>query len=254
MREGQKTKFARILRSNMTDAEKHLWNRIRRRQLNTQKFRRQSPVGPYVADFLCADHRLIVELDGGQHDAATDVRRTALLEAQGYRVLRFSNHDVLTNTDGVLETIARHCETLTLDYAARYLRRRALTTDGGTRVVIDLPDARLLQDGETIDCNGTPITIRAADEDLLEVTGDTLPRIAWHIGNRHTPCQVEDARLLIQRDHVLRDMLEKLGATVREVCEPFHPEGGAYGHGRTHGHSHSHDAHEDPNAHLHAHE
>jgi urease accessory protein len=142
--------------------------------------------------------------------------------------------------------------TLTLDYAARYLRRRALTTDDGTRIIIDLPEARLLNDGEVIDCGDTLVTIRAAEEDLLAITGEALPRIAWHIGNRHTPCQVEDARLLIQSDPVLRGMLEKLGATVREVCEPFHPEGGAYGHGRTHGHSHSHDPQADPDAHLHA--
>jgi len=146
-------------------------------------------------------------------------------------------------------------QTLTLPYTARYLRRRALTTDSGERVVIDLPDARMLADGEVIEAtDGTRVTIRAAPEDLLEITGPALPRIAWHIGNRHTPCQVEDARLLIQADPVLRGMLEKLGAHVRETREPFAPEGGAYGHGRTHGHSHSHDAHADPNVHLHDHD
>ncbi|HCQ64977.1 MAG TPA: urease accessory protein UreE, partial [Rhodobacteraceae bacterium] len=76
-----------------------------------------------------------------------------------------------------------------------------------------------------------------AAEDLLEIRGD-LTRLAWHIGNRHTPCQIEPARLLIQRDHVLHDMLVKLGAEVSEVVAPFMPEGGAYGHGRTHGHAH----------------
>ena len=86
--------------------------------------------------------------------------------------------------------------------------------------------------------DGRLIEVIAAKEDLLEVTGDDLPRLAWHIGNRHTPCQIEEGRLLIQRDHVIRDMLGKTGATVREVVEPFTPEGGAYGHGRTHGHSH----------------
>ncbi len=142
-------------------------------------------------------------------------------------------------------------DSLTLDYSSRFIRRRSLTTDHGSPVLIDLPEARLLRDGEVLDCDGTPVTIRAALEDLLEITGPALPRIAWHIGNRHTPCQVEDTRLLIQRDHVLRDMLEKLGATVHEVSEPFQPEGGAYGHGRTHGHNHSHDPQKDPNAHLH---
>ena len=141
---------------------------------------------------------------------------------------------------------------LTLPYADRHLRRRALTADDGTRILIDLPEARVLKDGETVAAtDGTVLTIRAAPEDLLEIAGPALPRLAWHIGNRHTPCQVEADRLLIQRDYVLRDMLEKLGATVREVRAPFEPEGGAYGHGRTHGHSHSHDPHDDPNAHLH---
>lgn len=145
-------------------------------------------------------------------------------------------------------------ETLTLPYTARYLRRRALTTDTGQRLILDLPEARLLADGEEVEAvDGTRVTIRAAAEDLLEVTGSALPRIAWHIGNRHTPCQVEETRLLIQSDPVLKGMLEKLGATVRAVSEPFQPEGGAYGHGRTHGHSHSHDPHADPNAHLHDH-
>ena len=86
--------------------------------------------------------------------------------------------------------------------------------------------------------DGREIRIVAAPEDLLEVTGDDMPRIAWHIGNRHTPCQIEAGRLLIQRDHVIRDMLGKIGAMVREVVEPFKPEGGAYGHGRTHSHAH----------------
>jgi len=145
-------------------------------------------------------------------------------------------------------------ETLTLPHTARHLRRRALTADDGSRVVLDLPEARVLADGEVVTAtDGTRVTIRAADEDLLEVTGVALPRIAWHIGNRHTPCQVEDARLLIARDAVLRGMLERLGATVREVREPFAPEGGAYGHGRTHGHSHAPDAGDDPDAHLHRH-
>ncbi len=83
--------------------------------------------------------------------------------------------------------------------------------------------------------DGRFIEIYAADEDLLEIKGD-LTRLAWQIGNRHMPCQIEAERLLIQRDHVIRDMLAQLGATLREVCEGFTPEGGAYGHGRTHAH------------------
>ena len=85
--------------------------------------------------------------------------------------------------------------------------------------------------------DGGLVAVRAAPEALLEVTGD-LPRLAWHIGNRHTPCQIEPHRLLIQTDHVLEAMLKGLGGHVRAVEEPFSPEGGAYGHGRTMGHSH----------------
>lgn len=143
-------------------------------------------------------------------------------------------------------------DVIILDYEDRWVRRKVLAAYHGDRITIDLPELRALQDRDRIVTeDGKHFEVIAADEDLLEVTGSALPRIAWHIGNRHTPCQVEDTRLLIKRDHVLRDMLEKLGATVREVSEPFQPEGGAYGHGRTHGHSHSHDPQDDPNAHLH---
>lgn len=142
-------------------------------------------------------------------------------------------------------------EVVTLDYEDRYFRRRLFTTDAGREVLIDLPEARSLSDGEEVGAtDGTEITIRAAAEPLAEIRGDTLARLAWHIGNRHTPCEVQEARLLIQRDHVLEAMLTGLGATIVHIEAPFQPEGGAYGHGRTHGHSHSHDAHADPNAHI----
>lgn len=139
---------------------------------------------------------------------------------------------------------------LVLDYASRHFRRRAFDI-GGRSITVDLPEARAFEDGEEVAAtDGTRLIVRAAHEDLLEVTGSALARIAWHIGNRHTPCQIEAERLLLQRDHVLEGMLRTLGAEVREVREPFQPEGGAYGHGRTHGHSHSHDAQADPNAHI----
>ncbi|WP_164661363.1 urease accessory protein UreE [Tropicibacter sp. Alg240-R139] len=129
--------------------------------------------------------------------------------------------------------------TVTLSYDDRFLRRKVLTTDQNDSFLVDLAHTTSLDHGDAFELiDGRLICVVAAPEDLLEVTGDTLPRIAWHIGNRHTPCQVEDTRLLIQRDHVIRDMLDKIGATVREVVEPFTPEGGAYGHGRTHGHAH----------------
>ena len=83
------------------------------------------------------------------------------------------------------------------------------------------------------------IAVEAAPEPLLRITGD-LTRLAWHIGNRHTPCQIAGDHLLIRADHVLADMLARLGATVEPVTGAFTPEGGAYGHGRTHGHDHGH--------------
>lgn len=131
-------------------------------------------------------------------------------------------------------------ETIALTYDARFLRRRVLTAQSGLRFLVDLPHTTSVNhaDGFAL-ADGRVVKVLAADEDLLEVTGGDLVRIAWHIGNRHTPCQIETGRLLIQRDHVMRGMLEQLGAQVRAVIEPFTPEIGAYGHGRTHGHDHS---------------
>lgn len=130
-------------------------------------------------------------------------------------------------------------DTVTLNYDDRFLRRKMLSTVRAEQFLVDLAHTTSLDHGDAFSLeDGRLIEVVAAKEDLLEVTGDDLPRLAWHIGNRHTPCQIEEGRLLIQRDHVIRDMLDKIGATVREVVEPFTPEGGAYGHGRTHGHSH----------------
>jgi len=132
---------------------------------------------------------------------------------------------------------------LTLTYEDRFLRRKLLHTDAAFDVLIDLPAVTSLDPGGVLVTEeGSEIGIKAAAEPLLEVTGD-LTRFAWHIGNRHTPCQIEDTRLVIQRDKVIAKMLEHLGAKVREVEEPFTPEGGAYGHGRTHSHEHGHTHH-----------
>jgi very-short-patch-repair endonuclease len=101
---------ARALRRNSTDAERTLWSEIRDHRLNGAGFRRQVPIGTYIADFVCHAARLVIELDGGQHfsdgQETADARRSAVIEAKGFRVLRFSNHDVMTNRAGVLETIA----------------------------------------------------------------------------------------------------------------------------------------------------
>lgn len=96
--------LARQLRATPTDAELRLWSRLRRKQLAGFRFRRQHPLGPYVVDFFCPEAKLILEADGGQH-ASESATRQCWLEARGYRVLRFWNHDVLGNTDGVVEKI-----------------------------------------------------------------------------------------------------------------------------------------------------
>jgi primosomal protein N' (replication factor Y) len=94
---------ARHLRQNHTDAELLLWWALRDRRLEGFKFRRQHPIPPYIADFACKKHKLIIEADGSQHlDNAADERRTAFLTAEGWRVLRFWNNDILTNTEGVI--------------------------------------------------------------------------------------------------------------------------------------------------------
>ena len=100
--------LARSLRRNATDAERLLWQRLRNRQLDGHKARRQEVIGPFIVDFVFTRQRLVIEVDGGQHaESPDDGLRTAWLEDQGYRVLRFWNHEVLTNTEGVLEVIRK---------------------------------------------------------------------------------------------------------------------------------------------------
>jgi very-short-patch-repair endonuclease len=108
-------KRARQLRTAMTDAELRLWMRLRGKQIELQRFRRQVPIGPYVADFLCGAARLIVEVDGGQHttNSAHDDRRTAWLESQGFKVVRFWDNDVLLDTDSVVDSIRTQLLALT---------------------------------------------------------------------------------------------------------------------------------------------
>ena len=101
---------AKALRRNITDAESIIWYNVRAHRFQGASFRRQTPIGPYIVDFVCHAAKLIIEVDGGQHfepeNIVRDVRRDAYLAAQGYRVLRFSNLDVMANKAGVLETIA----------------------------------------------------------------------------------------------------------------------------------------------------
>lgn len=107
------TERARELRSDMTIAEQIIWQAIRGEQIKGQKFRRQYVIGAYIADFACVKEKLVIELDGGQHQEQVeyDEKRTGYLQAQGWRVLRFWNNDVMGNMDGVLFGIA---DTLTV--------------------------------------------------------------------------------------------------------------------------------------------
>ena len=130
-------------------------------------------------------------------------------------------------------------EVCTLDYDARFLRRKRLTTSQGTAFLVDLRQTASLNAGDALEIdNGPMVRIEAAQEALYQVSGPDLARLAWHIGNRHAPCQIAADHLLVQADPVIGDMLERLGATLHSVRAPFTPEGGAYGHGRTHSHEH----------------
>jgi very-short-patch-repair endonuclease len=105
------TSRARELRRNQTEAEERLWQELRGRRLQGEKFVRQYQIDNFIADFACRSARLAVELDGGQHSQSErDTGRTRIIEAQGYRVVRFWNNEVLENMDGVLQTIARELE------------------------------------------------------------------------------------------------------------------------------------------------
>jgi very-short-patch-repair endonuclease len=104
---GETLTKAQRLRRELTAAERKLWSALRNRQLEGAKFRRQQPLGPFIADFVSQERQLIVEADGGQHaDNSADARRTAFLESRGYRVLRFWNNAILNNLDGIAQVIA----------------------------------------------------------------------------------------------------------------------------------------------------
>jgi urease accessory protein len=116
----------------------------------------------------------------------------------------------------------------------------------GSAFLLDLDEAVALREGDGLLLEGGGvILVRAAPEPMLQVTASTpelLMRLAWHLGNRHLPTQIEGTRILIREDHVIAAMLRGLGATVEAVQAPFHPEGGAYGeHKGHHHHGHDHD-------------
>lgn len=143
-------------------------------------------------------------------------------------------------------------DTVTLDREARWRRRVALETDRGHAFLLDLAEATYLADGDALDIEGRGLVrVVAAEEDLVEVHAPdppTLSRIAWHIGNRHTPAEITASAIYIQPDHVLEEMIAGLGGHVHRVRRPFEPEGGAYGHKSAlqsghHHHGHHHGGH-----------
>ncbi|MDF2798985.1 MAG: urease accessory protein UreE [Devosia sp.] len=123
-------------------------------------------------------------------------------------------------------------DVITLAHDERRLRRKLLTLRGGTEVMVDFPQTLTLEHGGALLLeDGRLAGIVAADELLYEVRADNpahLVRLAWHIGNRHTSAQLEADRILIKRDHVLKIMLEGLGARIANISEPFFAEHGAY--------------------------
>ena len=128
-----------------------------------------------------------------------------------------------------------------LTHDERHLRRKLLTLQHGDQLLVDLPEPVMLAHGDRLVLDdGRHAEVIAAEEALLEVraaNAEALTTLAWHIGNRHLPAQIEAGRILIERDHVIEAMLLGLGASVREVLEPFQPVRGAY-HGHGHGDGH----------------
>ncbi|MBL4808043.1 MAG: urease accessory protein UreE [Rhodobacteraceae bacterium] len=133
-------------------------------------------------------------------------------------------------------------DTITLAYDDRFRRRIALVSDNGLSFLLDLNQTTELSDGDVL-CltDGRNIRVVSAAEDLMEAVADDplhLTRTAWHIGNRHLPCEILTDKIVLRWDHVIAEMLEKQGCLVSRVSAPFNPGGGAYGNGRTHGHTH----------------
>ena len=141
---------------------------------------------------------------------------------------------------------AREIDRVLIDYDRRFRRRIVLTTVLGAEVLIDLPQAVRLRDGDGLLAQSGVIRVCAQAEDLMEIhaheDGD-LVRIAWHLGNRHLPVQLLDDRIRIRADHVIGEMAEGLGGHVERIQAPFDPEAGAYSGGGHHHHGDDDDDH-----------
>ena len=128
---------------------------------------------------------------------------------------------------------------ISLSYEERFIRRKKLIANNGTEFLVNLEETVSVDENNFFELdNGDLIKVISKEENLIEITGDNLKQIIWHIGNRHLPCQIEENRILIQDDVVILDMILKLHGNVKKVFEKFKPEGGAYGMGRTHSHKH----------------
>ena len=135
--------------------------------------------------------------------------------------------------------VASHKDFIELSYDERFLRRKKLTSYNGIEFLVDLKNTISLKKDDKFKLDsGLLINVRYKIEELLEIKGNNLMHLIWHIGNRHIPCQIEENRILIQNDKVIEEMILRLNGQTKVVLEAFDPEGGAYGIGRTHGHRH----------------
>jgi urease accessory protein len=150
---------------------------------------------------------------------------------------------------------------LVLNYDERHRRRLRYVAEGGTTFLLDLPRAAVLRAGDGLRLeDGSIVLVEASPEQLVEITtadGAMLVRMAWHIGNRHLPAQLEPQRILIREDAVIEHMLRGLGAAIKHVLEPFTPEAGAYDAAaptaQPHQHSDAHLHRHQPHSHEHGH-
>ena len=143
-------------------------------------------------------------------------------------------NSILHNTDVAIDK-----DFIELSYDERFLRRKKLTSYKGIEFLVDLKNTISLKKDDMFKLDsGLLINVRYKIEELLEIKGNNLMHLIWHIGNRHIPCQIEENRILIQNDKVIEEMILRLNGQTKVVLEAFDPEGGAYGIGRTHGHRH----------------
>ena len=171
--------------------------------------------------------------------------RTCRGFANGSKILFVLIYEVgkkMIRATSIISSDETPADTITLSYEDRHRRRIAMTGDNVLSFLLDLPKTtELLHGNDLLLEDGRRVRVIAAKEILMKVTTNSLHHLlatTWHIGNRHLPCEIKENYLLLRHDHVIFEMLEKLGAYVQKVEATFNPEGGAYGIGRTHSHEH----------------